>query len=92
MKKIFLIISDDFVQQIVMSVSEASQINSVYIISNDITQELNWKEQCGKIKGTSDTVENIFHILKHDIYLAERDLSPLTTISSTSITDLNELD
>ncbi|CAF1425163.1 unnamed protein product [Rotaria magnacalcarata] len=84
-EKLLLILSDPFAQKIVSSIHQTSQLNAIYILSNDRLQDELWIKQFGKIKGTFTHMESICKKLKDKLFLSEEDIIPIEVLDATTI-------
>lgn len=84
-EKVFLIISDSFVEKLITCVHELSHIFAIYILSNDIPNDELWIEKYKKIKGVFTHMEPICRKLKHTLRLSENDIIPFEIMDSSSI-------
>jgi len=87
-EKIFLIISNSFDHEFLSLIEPISQLNSIYLLSNENIDYQQYK----KVKGIYNKIDLICTELKHDIHQCQNDLTPISILTSNSITDLNDLD
>ncbi|CAF1022174.1 unnamed protein product [Rotaria sp. Silwood1] len=84
-EKIFLILSDIFVQKVVSCLHQMSQLIAIYIISNDRLKDKSWINQYRKIKGIFTNIEPICKKLQDTLYLSENDSISIEILNSSSI-------
>ncbi|CAF3411381.1 unnamed protein product [Rotaria socialis] len=87
-EQIFMVIANSFDRQYMPAFEQMSQLNSIYFLS---IKKIDYKEY-KKVKGNFNRIENIFKELKLDLYLCQRNLTPISMVNSNSINNFNELD
>ncbi|CAF4553456.1 unnamed protein product, partial [Rotaria magnacalcarata] len=87
-EQIFMVIANSFDRQYMPAFEQMPQLNSIYFLS---IKKIDYKEY-KKVKGNFNRVENIFKELKLDLYLCQRNLTPISMVNSNSINNFNELD
>ncbi|CAF2930213.1 unnamed protein product [Rotaria sp. Silwood2] len=82
-QKAFMIVSGHLDQQIVRQIEETSQLDSVYVLSDNKTYDEEWAMEVAKIKGIHTSIEPICKALRCDREQIDRSLVPI---------DFNRLD
>lgn len=87
-EQIFMIIANSLDAQFMPTFDKHTQINSIYFYC---VKKLDYKDY-KKVKGNFNKIENICKELKLDMYLCQRNLTPISIVNSNSISNFNELD
>ncbi|CAF0984986.1 unnamed protein product [Rotaria sordida] len=91
-EKVFLIISDCFIKEIASFEEKFTQLNSIYIFCNRILKSNEIIQAYKKGKGIFTQMKLLCNELKKEIHQLNHDLLPISIISTSSSTNLNELD
>jgi len=91
-EKIFLIISGTFSQKLIPLFEDMTQLKSIYIFYHRKSKHKRWINNYPKIKGIFTKIEQICDALKQDVRQCEIDFTPISIVSNTSTTNLDELD
>lgn len=91
-KKIFMLISEEYVQQLIPLIQEISQLDSIYILGNDKLMHDECSKRYKKVKGVYEDIITVCNLLKQDIDRYNRDLTPISIISSSFAANSDELD
>ena len=91
-ERIFLIVSGKLGRLLLPLTANMTQIDSIYIFCNHISQQKLWADQYRKIKGVCTKIEEICDRLKQDIRQSETDLTEISIMSNVSTIDTSELD
>jgi hypothetical protein len=92
--KVFMIVSNDLVEQIIHSIQDKPQLKSIYVFGNNQSNQQSWTQQCNKIKGVFSQIKNICSSLKNEIRRYDNYSTTVCNLSmdNTSTRGLNELD
>ena len=82
-ERIFLIVSDNFGQQLISLMTSLCQIDSIYIYCKDRTRNEKWALKEKKIRGIFTKFEPIYDAIRRDLRQCEDDLIPFSILSST---------
>jgi tetratricopeptide (TPR) repeat protein len=92
-EQIFIIISGSSIKHLVSCIEDIPKLRSIYILDNQSTNDdEQWVQEHKKVKGIFTQIDYICHPLKKDIYVLMIDLTPFSIISTTSLTNRDELD
>ena len=84
-QKLFLILSDTFVEKNIVFIHKMSPLIAIYIITKDKSQDEQWIKQYRKIEGIFTNIEPICKKLQHKIHLSENDIIPIEILNSSTI-------
>jgi tetratricopeptide (TPR) repeat protein len=85
---VFLIISNDLAQSTISHIHDMSQLDSIYILCENMPKQKRMAEQWSKVKGVFTSIDSIYEIIKNETQTCRRGS---ITISDTNV-DLNRLD
>jgi tetratricopeptide (TPR) repeat protein len=91
-EKVFLIMSGSIGQDFASLMGDFAQVTSIYIYCVDTSEHERWASRHEKVRGIFTRIETLSNELKVDVNLRENALTPISVISPSSTTDLNELD
>ena len=91
-EKILMIISDELGQNTVPLVHDITHINSIYVFSNNGTQNKQWTQQWPKIKDIFATIPSICDAVKQDAQKCDQDLISISFVSLNSRQSKQNLD
>jgi tetratricopeptide (TPR) repeat protein len=91
-EKVFVIVSGSLAQRVVPLIVGQSQLASIYVFCGDKQKHQRWASNFNKVKGLFTNIEDLCNQLKLDVRQSDNELTPISIISSSSTTDLNELD
>ncbi|CAF3358155.1 unnamed protein product [Rotaria socialis] len=92
-EEFFLIVSGLLDDHIILLISEMTHFLAIYLLrhSNQSDYE-RLAQQCNKVKGNFTCIESLCDALKKDVHHFEKDLTPISTITFSSINNMNELE
>ncbi|CAF1010498.1 unnamed protein product [Rotaria magnacalcarata] len=92
-EEFFLIVSRLLNDHIIILISEMTNLLTIYLLrySNQSDYE-RLAQQCNKVKGNFTCIESLCGVLKKDVNHFEKDLTPISTITFSAITNMNELE
>ena len=90
--KVCMIVSDILGQQIVPCIQDISCLDEIYVFSTDQTTDEPWIEDYPKVKGQFTQIELLCNRLKRGIYQVELHLTPISIVSPSLQSNLNQLD
>jgi len=91
-EKVFMIISDNLIQEILPLIVDIDQLHSIYVLCNHQAAHEPWTNQSKKVKGVFTRIESIYDALKQNVSQSDIALTPIGIISATAPTNLDELD
>jgi hypothetical protein len=91
-EKTFLIISTSLGQKLAPLIEDIIQINFIYIFCRDKQINEEWTNKYQKVKSVFTRIQSICDALKQDVHQSESSLTPISIVSTTTSTNINELD
>jgi hypothetical protein len=91
-EKVFLIISGSLGHKLVPLIENITQINSIYILCRNKQIYEEWAIKYQIVRGVFTRIQYICDALKQDVHESENSLTPISIVSTTSSTNMNELD
>jgi hypothetical protein len=79
-------------QKHVPLIENITEINSIYIFCRNKQINEKWSNKYQKVKGVLTGIQSLCDVLKQDVRQSESTLTPLSIVSTTSSTNMNELD
>ena len=87
-KNVFVIVSDNFVQQLVPLLQTLTQLDSIYVLGGHNWQHEQWVKECKKVKGIFTKIEPLGHALRQNIRHSSSSLIPISIIPPYPASDL----